>query len=166
MRRWSRIEALSLALGATLVLGAACGAGNDVPDTVKLAGTVIPTATVAPTPAPICDPPSPVTVPANFPSEIPLSEQFVPWSVQTTPHLKVVGRIEDLSRDSLTLQSVLEPTLLAQLKLQFEVSTEPGPNGGYILTAPDGRTGEFVTYQIAECQGQVELFYDLYWVTG
>ena len=161
----TRTGILSVAFAGTLV-AAACGAGDDVPNTVKLAGTPIPTATVAPTPIPICNPPSPVSVPTNFPPEIPLSELFVPWSVETTPNLRIIGRIEDLSRDSLTLQSLLEPALLGQLKQQFEVSTDPGPNGGYMLTAPDGRTGEFLTYPIAECPGQIELFYDLYWVTG
>ena len=73
---------------------------------------------------------------------------------------------DEASKPSVEVQLLVETALVAQLKLQFKVGTEPGPNGGYVITAPDGRQGEFLAQPIEECQGQVELFYDLYWVTG
>ena len=163
----TRAGILSVAMVGALFLASACGGGgDDVPGTVKLAGTPIPTATVAPTPVPVCDPQSQLAVPASFPPEITLPTTFVAWSVETTPHLRVIGRVRDPSKPSVEVQLLVEVALVAQLKLQFKVGTEPGPNGGYVITAPDGRQGEFLAQPIEECQGQVELFYDLYWVTG
>lgn len=154
-----------LVIIAALILSAGCG-GDDVPGAVKLAGTRIPPATVPPTPTPICDPPTVVTVPTSFPPEISLPRFFVPWIVETTPHLRVLGRLEDARRDSLAFHLLLEPALVDQLRLQFQIGEEVGPNGGFVLTAPGGRTGEFVMYPIAECPGQVELLYDIYWITN
>ncbi len=165
---FSRRAVLAIGLIVTVAITAACGGTkNDVPDAVKLAGTAIPTVTAEPTQAPVCEPTTPVTIPANFPPEITLPQVFVPWSVETTPHLRVIGRVQDpAGGNSADVQAVIEPQIVAALRTKFEIASTPGPNGGYVISLPDGSKGEFLATPVEECPGQVELFYDIYWVTG
>ncbi len=162
-RAWSAFAVV----GCALLLAAACGSADDVPDRVKLAGTAIPTITPSPTPVPVCDPPAALPVPANFPVEVRLPTTIVVWSVQTTPHLRLVGRVRDPNTDSRSAQQAVDTGILLALKFEgFEIGADPGPNGGYVFTAPDGRQGEYMGIPIPECPGQVEMIYELYWITG
>ncbi len=152
---------------AMLALAAACGEGDDVPDTVKLAGTVIPTATPEPTPIPVCDPPVALPVPANFPPEVRLPLTIVVWKVITSPHLRLEGRVRDPNVDSSAAQQAVDIGIVAALRFEgFEIGDEPGPNGGYVFHKDNGgRTGEYLGVPIPECPGQVEMIYEIYWIT-
>lgn len=153
--------------GAVLFAAACGGGGDDVPDTVRLAGTPIPTASAEPTPAPVCDPPVALPVPANFPPEVRLPTSMVVWRVITTPHLRLEGRVVDPTLDSASAQRNVDQGITAALRFEgFTISDKPGPLGGYLFSAPDGRMGEYLGIPIDECPGQVELIYELYWVTG
>jgi hypothetical protein len=163
-RAWPVLLLVTLGVAA---LAAACAGGDDVPARVRLAGTPIPTATPQPTPAPVCEPPVALPVPANFPAEVRLPTTIVVWSVETTPYLRLVGRVSDPTIDSYAAQQAVDTGIIQALQFEgFEIGADPGPNGGYVFTAPDGRRGEYLGVPIVECPGQVELLYELYWVTG
>jgi len=165
VHRWR----LAAPVVAAAALFAACGSGgDDVPDTVRLAGTVIPTATPEPTPIPVCDPPVALPVPANFPVEVRLPETIVVWKVITSPHLRLEGRVRDPSVDSVTAQQAVDLGITEALKFEgFTISGTPGPNGGYVFSADNGgRMGEYLGIPILECPGQVEMIYEVYWITG
>ncbi|MBI5290122.1 MAG: hypothetical protein HY873_14200 [Chloroflexi bacterium] len=146
---------------AAAALFAACGSGgDDVPDTVRLAGTVIPTATPEPTPIPVCDPPVALPVPANFPVEVRLPETIVVWKVITSPHLRLEGRVRDPTVDSITAHQAADLGITQALRFEGFTLSLPGPNGGYIFSADNGgRRGEYLGLPILECPGHVEMIY-------
>jgi hypothetical protein len=169
-----RFGLLSVALGALIVALPACGGGGDggggtaggVP---VLAGSPIPTVAL-PTPTPpICTPPAQLDVPANFPQEVPLPPDFVTWSVSTTPHLQVVGRVtppEVDPRAGIAPQFLTVRAIVDRLKdLGWTRRLNQRVDGeDYDLFAPDGRSAHLNVVE-KECPGQVQITYDFNWIT-
>lgn len=155
----------------TLVIAAACGGGGKTTTGApRLANSPIPTATPAPPTVTICGPASEQPLPADFPKdEVVVPPDFVVWSVERSPHLRVVGTVlppEDQNGREAWL--VVSDALIARLqKANWKVALNDKIEGrDYDFTAPDGRTGHFLAQPRIGCTGSVNLTYDINWITG
>jgi hypothetical protein len=156
---------------AVLVIGAlaaGCGDGDGGGGGgVKLAGSPIPTVSPLPPTPTICAPSTALTLPASFPKEIPVPEDYVVWAVETAPSLHVVGRTTppvgpgDAPHDRVA--SALGQKMAAR---GWRVQLNPNVDGlDYDITAPDGRVLHTNALNKPECGIDVQLTYDLRWVT-
>ncbi len=154
-----------------VMLSAACGGGgksanNGAP---VLAGTEIPTVSPVPATVASCAPPQQLALPANFPREITVPPDYVIWSVETTPHLRVVGRVTPpASPTSEVPKGVVADAILAEATAGgWQLRLHQGPEAlDYDFTLPDGREGNFTSGTAPGCPGQVILTFDANWVTG
>ena len=171
VRMCSRRVLAVAALGTVVLALAACGGGgksgsNGQP---KLVGTEIPTVSPVAATAASCVPPQPLALPANFPTEITLPLDYVVWSIETTPHLRVVGRTTPPASPKnevpkgVTADAVLREAAAGSWKLTLHDKLEALD---YDFTLPDGRQGNFTSATAAGCPGQVILTFDAHWVTG
>lgn len=165
--RADRAGGLAVAVMVIAALAAGCGGGGGSDGGgVKLAGSPIPTVSpVPPTPA-ICAPATPLTLPASFPQEIPVPEDYVVWAVETTPFLHVVGRTTPPIEQNNPPHGVVAAALTEKMGARgWRVQLNPRIDGqDYDLTSPDGRVMHFNALNEPEC-GDVQLVYDLRWVT-
>lgn len=168
----ARPVAIALAVVAVAMIAAACGGGASDTSTdggPKLAGTPIPTVPL-PTPTEtVCSPPTPMTLPADFPAEIPVPPDYQVWSVTESPYLTVVGRTTppvSPERDEVPHGVVAQSLLDILVGRGWRPSINKGIDGlDYNVTAPDGRVVHFNALNKPECFGSVQLTYDLKWIT-
>lgn len=164
-----RFFAAALVLLAGAAAFASCGGnGDDDFDVVPtLAGTPIPTAAIEPSPTPVCDVAAPLPVPANFPADVRLPPDYKIASIETAPHLKVVGRATPPQPKKGTVASELAVSMQDALRSRgWALTLNPRTAGqDYTLTAPDGRTGHFNVQIVPGCPAHAELLVELFWIT-
>ena len=170
----------SIGIIITLVLAvfvaAGCGGGGKpAPQDgrIVLAGTEIPTVSpvppVPPTPV-VCSPPASLSMPANFPRDFPVPPDFVVWSITTSPHLHVEGRVSPpRSSNREPLKGIVANSIVTRgAAMGWKFAIRDHIDGqDYTFSTPDGRTGHFNANQAPfGCEGQVVLILDADWVTG
>ncbi len=164
------VTMIILACGAITL--AACGGGSKKSDPNAglpvLGGTAIPTTSPVPPTEAVCAPAQPIDLPASFPKDVPVPDGYTVFRVTTSPYLHVVGRLTPTASRSNPPKGIVADAIVRSL-VTHNWSThlnihEDGQD--YDFTNPDGRVGHFLSAPVAGCTGQVELTYDLKWVTG
>jgi hypothetical protein len=107
-------------------------------------------------------------LPANFPAEIPVPPNFIVWSMEQSPHLKVVGRVMAPLEPPNPPHGVVADALVRLLEEKgWRTKFNEHVDGvDYDMTAPDGRVLHFNTLTKKECANVVELTYDVQWITS
>jgi hypothetical protein len=152
----------------TIILGglvAACGGDDDPrPLLPQLAGTPLATAT------PIeCGVPSPLELPAEFPSDLAAPPNYLVESIQSSPYLRVTGRLKT-PPDEILLRTPME--LLEAAIADNSPGWTFGPNQSadaldHTFTHTDGRSGRYTAGPIRGCRpDELELTYEITWVTS
>lgn len=168
----SRSRAAMAALTAVvLAASAACGGGKDTGRSVipTLAGTPIPTVSPVPPTAAVCTPPEPLTLPANFPSEIPVPPDMTVFSIKTTPYLEVIMRVpppRDPGRNE-PPHGIAADAIVSRLsQAGWRAAFHDRVDGlDYDITSPEGHVLHFNSLPRHECSGAVQLTFDVKWVT-
>jgi hypothetical protein len=160
-RAWFIIAALSLAT--------ACGGNGSDTGVPKLAGTRVPTAVIEPTATPVCQTESPLPTPATFPGDLLLPDDFRISTVETTPHLRIVGTTQPpIDPGSTAGPPAITGSSMARVlsEVGFTSTRNADVDGiDYSFSAPDGRSGHFNVMPVAGCAGFVSLAIELFWVT-
>ena len=167
MMAFGRLTAIVAAL-AVLVL-AACGGEDEtaaITGTPVLRSSPIPTAVIEPTPTPVCDPPAQSTLPDNFPQDVSVPPEYKVDAVETTPHLKVVGRASPPS--GRVPYAVVFEELQRRMNEQGWTTSRPSATGDGArinFESDDGRGGFFHALPDAACTREVNLIYEFFWIT-
>lgn len=164
------IARMSLAVISLVVLAlAACG-GND--DTSATSGTPvlrnspIPTIVLTPTAAPMCEQPAASSMPATFPADVSVPPGFKVDVVETAPHLKVQGRVVPPGDGRAAYGTVFDALLDNMSELNWTLARDgEGDGAKATFTAADGRSGTYHALPILGCPQEVQLTYELLWVT-
>jgi hypothetical protein len=162
-----RTLAVVLALtGLALSLAACGGDDDDGRPIVRISNSPIPTVTAAAPTAVICEVAEPQALPANFPADIvPVPPDFVASTVETEPYLRVVGRVTP-PPDERPTHIVVSDALNFILGRTFELQLQPRVEGmDWNFSHSDGRRGHYNARPVTGCFGQVEIVFDLEWVT-
>jgi hypothetical protein len=170
MMRDIRLTLAAIAAASAILLGA-CGGGDATPSTgPRLANSPIPTVTPLEGTPIICGPDTPLALPDDFPTdEVTVPPDFVVWTVERSPHLRVVGTVnppED--QNGRQPWNVVSDALIGPLqKAGWTISLNDKIEGrDYDFMRADGRTGHFLAQPRNGCTGSVNLTYDINWITG
>lgn len=167
MQTKQSLALLVLTLG--MLFAAGCGKkANNSPVGATLAGTDIPTVSPVPPTAAVCTPPELLTLPANFPSDIPIDPNRVVFSIRTQPYLQVIVRVTPPVDPAVNEppHGVAADAVLQRLnQAGWKAQLNPRINGIDVnLTNPDGRVLHFHSIPRPDCPGVVELTYDVQWI--
>lgn len=170
LRTPARLAMLAVALGFALLLFAACGTKTkDGPTLPTLAGTAIPTVSPVPPTAAICTPPEILSLPANIPADVTIPPDVVVFSVKTTPFLHLVLRVTPPSNLNINepRHGVVANAILQRLTTLGWIPALNARVDGldYTFKHTDGRTFHMNAISRKECGDQVQLTYDLPWIT-
>jgi hypothetical protein len=154
-----------------LAASAACSGSKDTGPSLipTLSGTTIPTVSPVPPTAAVCTPPQPLTLPANFPSEIPVPPDMTVFSVKTAPYLEVVMRVSPPSDPGKNEppHGIASDAVVSRLNAKGWRATFHNHVDGldYDLTSPEGHVLHFNSISRPECSGVVQLTFGAKWVT-
>jgi hypothetical protein len=166
MRRL-RVAAALAGITATLLASVACGAGNDGPRDVRLAGTPLPTATpVPPTPA-VCDPEQTVPLPSSIPADVAIPPDYVVYEVDQDRYLYVRGRVHPPASETLEPYEVLEASIIDNMRgaWSFTAISLIGESTYSFRNDADRREGRFSARVVEGCPEHVDLIWEFYWIT-
>jgi hypothetical protein len=161
-----------LALAAFVALSIAlsgCG-GSDETDatsgTPALRNTPIPSVAIAPTATPVCDPPAASAMPANFPADVPVPPGYKVDAVETAPHLKVEGRVLPPPAGKIPYGVVSDALTDNLTSRGWRLERLPQGDGITMqFTGADGRSGTYHVLPVVGCTAEVQLTYELDWIT-
>ena len=144
-----------------LAVALLAGCGDSKSARPTLAVTPQPTATAA-----ICEPTAAISLPSNFPPEIPLPNNLVVFRMGTTPSLHIVGRVpadqSSAAPHGLVAFDIVQQMQKAGWRPQLNTQVD---GADYDLIAPDGRDLHINAIPVPACK-QVELAVDAKWITG
>jgi hypothetical protein len=153
----------------TALAFSACGGGDETDATAgtpALRNTPIPTVVVEATATPVCDPPAASSMPANFPADVPVPPGYKVDAVETAPHLKVVGRVIPPESRTAAYGTVFQAILDNMISQGWSAQRESGGDGARISFQDNqGRTGRYSALPVLGCTREVELTYELDWIT-
>ena len=165
-----RLAMLAAALGFSVLLFAGCTTKTKNSPTIPtLSGTEIPTVSPVPATAAICTPPEILSLPANVPADVTVPPDIVVFSVKTTPFLHMVLRVTPPSNLNINepRHGVVANAILQRLTtLGWTPQLNPRVDGlDYTFKHTDGRAFHLNAIPRKECGDQVQLTYDLPWIT-
>jgi hypothetical protein len=159
------------------ILAAACDGGTDEEPAValrpELIGTPLPTATAPPPTPVICDVPEPIPAPPNIDSDVVFPAGFAIESLETTPHLKMLGRASVLSDPALAPEELsigptqlFERRVVGKMRDLWRTQLNSGVSGrDYTLSSADGRVLHLNFVDVGACPEHGYVLYEFFWIT-
>jgi hypothetical protein len=165
--RLSAVTLIVLAFaGAALT---ACGGDDETSATTStpvLRSSPIPSVEPVASPTAVCDPPAQATLPANFPTDVPVPPEYKVDGVETTPHLRVLGRALPPPA-GVAYALVFEELHRRMIATGWDTSRASRVDGARIdfNWEEDGRAGFFHAIPVEGCVQEVHLIYEFFWIT-